>query len=197
MANTDKQIHKAISDWLGDIVALESHVEEALDHQLKLQATNSNLTTAIRRFHDTVRDSKHSAEAYQKQYGSTAGNPVIKAGSELLGKAAGMIDRIRSDSVAKALRDDYTAFNHVAIAYTMLHTTAMAMADNATQAFAEEGLRTYARMVQELNYVIPEAVVYDLKNNSDDPVVNPDVVESCRQTVSTIWQSTSSSGSSL
>ena len=188
---TEKQINQAISDWLGDIVALESHVEEALDHQLKLEATDASLTTAIRRFHDTVRDSKHRAEAYQQEYGSTAGNPVIKVGSELLGKAAGMIDRIRNDSVAKALRDDYTAFNHVAIAYTMLHTTAMAMADSATQQFAEEGLRTYARMVQELNHIIPQAVVEDLKNNSKDPVVNPNVVEHCRQTVDSIWKSTS------
>jgi len=195
MTDTGKQINKTISDWLGDIVALESHVEEALDHQLKLQATNSNLTTAIHQFHDTVRDSKRRAEAYQQQHGSTAGNPVIKAGSELLGKAAGLIDRVRADSVAKALRDDYTAFNHVAIAYTMLHTTAMAMADSATQSFAEQGLRTYAAMVQQLNHVIPEAVVYDLQNNGDEPVVNANVVEECRSTIDGIWKSTDASAS--
>ena len=190
MTQTDKQIQQEISDWLGDIVALEGHVEEAMDQQLKLEGS-PELTSAIQRFHDTVRDSKHRAEAFQKEYGSTAGNPVIKKGSELLGKAAGMIDKMRHDSISKALRDDYTAYNHVAIAYTMLHTTAMALSDGATMRFAEEGLRTYARLVQDLNHTIPAAVVYDLKTGEHAPVIDPGVVEQCRRTIDGIWKSTS------
>ncbi len=141
MTDTSKQINHEISDWLGDIVALESHVEETMDAQLKLKSDNANLNAAIKRFHDTVRDSKHRAQAYQKQYGSTSGNPVIKAGATLLGKAAGVIDRIRHDSVTKSIRDDYTAYNHVAIAYTILHTTSMAFYYRSTMAFAEQVMR--------------------------------------------------------
>jgi ferritin-like metal-binding protein YciE len=192
MTHTGEQIHHEISDWLGDIVALESHVEEAMDHQLTLEAS-PELASAIQRFHDSVRDSKQRAEAFQQSYGSTAGNPVIKKGSELLGKAAGVIDKLRHDSVSKALRDDYTAYNHVAIAYTMLHTTAMAFNDNTTMRFAEEGLRTYARLVQDLNNVIPAAVVYDLAIGEHAPVIDPTVVEHCRATVDSIWKSTTAS----
>jgi ferritin-like metal-binding protein YciE len=190
MTQTDKQIHHEDSDWLGDIVALEGHVEEAMDKQLKLEGS-PELTNAIKRFHDAVRDSKHRAEAFQKEYGSTAGNPVIKKGSELLGKAAGMIDKMRHDSISKALRDDYTAYNHVAIAYTMLHTTAMALNDSVTMRFAEEGLRTYARLVQDLNHVIPAAVVHDLTTGEHAPVIDPGVAERCRATIDGIWKSTS------
>ena len=190
MANEAKQQHQEIADWLGDIVALESHVEEAMDRQLHLTSDNAGLTAAIKRFHDTIRDSKQRAVQYQEQYGSTAGNPIIKAGSNLLGKAAGMIDKMRSDSVSKALRDDYTAYNHVAIAYTMLHTTAMALGDQATQSFAEQGLRTYAAMVQELNHLIPEAVVEDLRTNEDVPAVDTSVAGACRQIVDGIWKDT-------
>ena len=81
MTETQKQIHHEIADWLGDLVALESHVEEAMDAQLKLEG-DAALTAAIQRFHDTVRDSKRRAVAYQEQYGSEAGNPVVKTGSE-------------------------------------------------------------------------------------------------------------------
>lgn len=190
MSNTDKKINNTISDWIGDIVALESHVEEAMDHQLKLDVSNDSLKQAIQRFHDTVRDSKKRAEAYQKQYGSEAGNPVIKAGSEILGKAAGVIDKMRNDSVSKALRDDYTAYNHVAIAYTMLHTTAMALEDKATEQFAEQGLRTYAGMVQEINHIIPEAVLMDLKQNDEGPVMDTSILSRCRETIDSIWKST-------
>ena len=168
MTDTNKQINQEIADWLGDIVALEGHIEEAMDAQLKLQS-DASLSTTITRFHDSVRDSKQRAVAFQKQYGSTAGNPVIKVGANLLGKAAGIIDKMRDDSVSKALRDDYTAYNHLAIAYTMLHTTAMVFEDEAAQQFAEQGLRTYAGLVQDINHVIPEAVVHDLKTGEHAP----------------------------
>lgn len=191
--STNQATHQVIADWLGDIVALESHVEEAMDHQLKLKSESAELTATIQRFHDTIRDSKKSAEAYQEQYGSTSGNPVIKKGSELLGKAAGLIDQARNDSVAKALRDDFTAFNHVAIAYTMLHTTAMAYNDSATEAFAGQGLKTYAALVQDINQVMPEAVVLDLQDNKDDPAPNTTVAPQCRQFINQAWKSTTNS----
>jgi hypothetical protein len=192
MDSTSKTTHQTIADWIGDIVALESHVEEAMDHQLEIKSDNSSLKQTIQQLHDSVRSSKQRAVAYQKQYGSTAGNPVIKQGAELLGKAAGLIDKIRKDTAAKALRDDYTAYNHVAIAYTMLHTTAMALNDTATQAFAEEGLRTYAGLIQQINHVIPEAVVEDLKANSEVPSVDQSVIDQCRATIDSVWKSTSS-----
>jgi ferritin-like metal-binding protein YciE len=190
MSKVDKQINQTIADWLGDLVALESHVEEAMDRQLDLKSDNPALSAGIQRFHDTVRDSKHRAEAYQQQYGSTAGNPIIKAGSAVLGKAAGMIDKMRDDSVSKALRDDYTAYNHVAVAYTMLHTTAMALGDNATGQFAEEGVRTYARMVQDLNHLIPEAVVQDLRHEEGAQIVDTDVVAAVQAMIDNAWKST-------
>jgi ferritin-like metal-binding protein YciE len=193
MSGTDDKINSEIADWLGDIVALESHVEEAMDAQLKLEAPDSSLTAAIKHFHDSVRDSKQRAVNFQKEYGSTAGNPVIKAGTTLLGKAAGVIDKLRNDSVSKALRDDYTAYNHTAIAYTMLYTTAAAMRDAATQAFAEQGLKTYAGLVQELNKVIPAAVVAELKHGDHAPVINPNVVADVRTTIDRIWSTTQAS----
>jgi ferritin-like metal-binding protein YciE len=185
-----KSVNQNIADWVGDIVALESHVEEALDHQLQIKSSNASLNGTIQTFHDTVKASKDRAVAYQEQYGSTPASGVLKTGAELLGKAAGLIDKMRKDTVAKALRDDYTAFNHVAIAYTMLHTTAMALGDSATEAFAEQGLRTYSGMIQDINNVMPQAVVEDLKANGDVPAVDASIVDSCRAKIDSIWQST-------
>jgi len=190
MTTTAKKIHHAIADWVGDIVALETHVEEAMDRQLKLESPDPAIATAIQRFHDAVRDSKQRAEAFQGQYGSEPGNPIIKAGSSLLGKAAGMIDNMREDGVAKALRDDYTAYSLLAMSYTMIHTTAMALEDPATQAFAEQGLRTYASLVQDVSYLMPEAVLADLKDNPDHPLQNPNVAAESRRLIQHVWQST-------
>jgi ferritin-like metal-binding protein YciE len=190
MSNDTRSVNETIADWVGDIVALESHVEEAMDHQLKIKTSNESLKQTIQTFHDTIKASKERAVAYQEQYGSTPASGVLKTGAELLGKAAGLIDRVRKDTVAKALRDDYTAYNHVAIAYTMLHTTAMALGDTATEAFAEQGLRTYAGMIQEINSVMPLAVVEDLKTNGDVPSVDTSIVDQCRSTIDGIWKAT-------
>jgi hypothetical protein len=135
-----------------------------------------------------VRENKRRAVAYQETYGSTAGNPIIKAGTNVLGKAAGMIDKMRNDAISKALRDDYTAYNHVSIAYTMLHTTAMALGDTATEQFAEAGLRSYTGMVMEIVYLMPLAVVEDLKESEGTQIVNDRVVEDCRRTIEGIWR---------
>lgn len=190
MESGAKSVNETIADWVGDIVALESHVEEAMDHQLQIKSSNESLKQTIQTFHDTIKASKERAVAYQEQYGSTPASGVLKSGAELLGKAAGLIDKMRKDTIAKALRDDYTAYNHVAIAYTMLHTTAMALGDSATEAFAEQGLRTYAGMIQEINNVMPQAVVEDLKANGDVPSIDASIVDQCRSTIDGIWKST-------
>lgn len=189
MSNLKDQIHEELADWIGDIVALEGHVEEAMDHQLKISST-PELEAAIKSLHDAVRDSKQRAVAFQETHGTTSGNPVVKIGSEVLGKAAGLIDRVRNDTVSKALRDDYTAFNHLAISYTMLHTTAMAFQNSETMAFAEQGLRTYAGLVQQINHLMPEAVVADLLTDDHAPVIDPAVVDECRSTIDAIWKQT-------
>lgn len=178
-----------IKDWAGDIVALESHIEEALDHQLKIDVDDAYLQGVLKRTHDTVRDSKHRAEAFQESVGSTSGNQVIKFGGELLGTAAGLIGRLRNDSVAKALRDDYTAVGQLNAAYAMFYTVATAFEDEKAKEFAKTGLYTYANLVQELSDSLPAAVVYDLAANGEIPKDNT-VVESVRDVVTESWRQT-------
>ncbi|MGI8486834.1 MAG: hypothetical protein ACR2OU_21575 [Thermomicrobiales bacterium] len=193
MSSNDRTPQQSIADWIGDIVALESHVEEAMDRQLSLGCDNQDVAMAFKRYHDTVRDSKQRAVAYQKTYGTTSGNPVIKAGANLLGKAAGVIDKMRDDSASKALRDDYTAYNHLAIAYTMLYTTSLAMKDSATCDFAKQGLETYAGLVQDINTLMPAAVVADLQSNEKEPQVDTNVVSEARAAIDKAWKVTAHS----
>ena len=187
------QNHTEIADWVGDIVALESHVEEAMDHQLKMEVPNAELKATIQELHDACRDSKHRAEQYQEQLGTTAGNPVIKVGTEMLGKAAGLIDRVRKDSASKALRDNAPAFGLLNVSYAMLYTTARALEDEATAAFADQGMRTYAHLTQKANAMLPLAVVEDLKANDNTIVVNESVVSSARDAIHAAWNDTEAS----
>ena len=83
---------KSIADYVGDMVALESHIEEALDRQLNEVEDDPEAAAAVRRFHDTVKQHRDTLIALQEDLGSTPGNPIKAAGAALLGKAAGVID---------------------------------------------------------------------------------------------------------
>ena len=83
-----------IADYVGDMVALESHIEEALDRQLTETQDDPEAHSAVQRFHDLVKQHRDTLKALQEQVGTTAGNPIIEAGSTLLGKAAGVIDLV-------------------------------------------------------------------------------------------------------
>lgn len=190
VGSSNTKVRSQISDWVKDVVALEAHVEEALDRQLQLEPSDPEVKQAIKKFHDTVRDSKHSSEEYLKQMGAPASKGLVERGAELLGVAAGIIDKVRHDTASKSIRDDYTAFNHVAIAYTMLYTTAVAGDDQDTAAFAEKGLRTYAGLVQDVNHIIAKAVIADLKSNTEMPVERATVVDQVQRVIDTAWKST-------
>lgn len=181
----------AIADWVGDIVNLEGHIEEAMDRQLTLKPASQEVSQAIQHFHDTVRASKYRAEDYQKTLGATKGSGVVQTAAEVLGKAAGLIDKVRKDTVTKTLRDDYVAFNLAAISYTLLHSTALALKDQKTVAFAEKGLETYASLVQKINSIIPQATVDDLVKNDEVPVADSTVADEARKTIDRIWAKTS------
>src|SRR3954447_14176656 len=187
--NLDEKSQKTIADYVGDVVALEGHIEAALDRQLSM-GKDETFSKIIQQYHDSVRDSRDRAKAFQEVVGSTAGNPVIEKGADLLGAIAGMIDKIRAEGLSKNLRDDYTAFNMAAISYTMLHTTAMALGDTQTEQFAATGLRTYARLVQDINQHIATVVVDELKKD-DHTIVDTATAEECRKAVDKIWKETS------
>lgn len=183
---------KTIADYLGDMVAVESHIEEALDRQLEMEIKHPQAAAAIRQFHDMVKANRDALKAHQEQTGSTAGNPIIEAGSALLGKVAGLIDKVRADTISRALRDDYTAFNLAAVSYTMLETTALALGDQATATVARNGLRGHAKAVQQINQIIPSVVVWELEQDGNQ-IVNQGAAEQTRTSSDQIWKETDQS----
>jgi ferritin-like metal-binding protein YciE len=190
MANEANQ--KALADYVGDMVALESHIEEALDRQLDLSMKHPEAGAAIQQFHDMVKASRDTLRAHQEQVGSTVGNPIAEAGSAVLGIAAGLIDKVRSEKVSKALRDDYTAFNLAAVSYTMLETTARALGDQTTAKLAESGLRGYASAVQKINHIMPDVVVWELEQDKLT-IANQNAARETRTSADKVWKATAPS----
>lgn len=183
---------KTIADWLGDMVALESHIEEALDRQLSATKDSPTAAPAVQRFHDMVKANRDALKARQSEIGTTAGNPVVKVGATLLGKAAGLLDKVRAEGVSKSLRDDYTAFNLAAVGHTMLHTTAVALGDTATADLAARCLTGHASAIQEINHIIEDVVMEELRNDNL-PIVDATAPDKTRALVDKIWKATDQS----
>ena len=183
-----------LAKYVGDMAALESHIEESLDRQLGLTKKHELSGPLVREFHDMVRDQRNQMIEMRDALGSTPGNPIKEVGSNLLGKAAGVIDKVRSGAVSKALRDDYTAFNLAAISYTMLYTTAKSVGSDDVAKLAEKGLTNYASAVQKINQVIPEIVLSELADEEGMKVM-PGIGDQVRGMVNKAWKSTDQSGS--
>jgi ferritin-like metal-binding protein YciE len=177
---------KTVADYVGDMVALESHIEEALDRQLKEVTDDPVALAAVQEFHDTVKAHRDTLKALQQETGKTIGSPIKEAGAALFGKAAGIIDLIRTEGISKSLRDDYAAFNLAAISYSMLHTTATALGDQQVATLAERYLKDHAHALMRINEIMPGVVIRELEK--DGHQANDTAVEATRTMVTRSWE---------
>ncbi len=184
----DDKNTNTIQQYVGDMLALESHIEEAMDGQLKEVTHHPRAAEAVRRFHDMVKAHREALRSHLASIGGSESHPVKEAVANLFGKAAGLIDNLRTKGESKALRDDYTAFNHAAMGYSMLHVTAHALGDMRTMELADRHLRNYARSVQEINQIIADVVAWELRE--DGHTVNDEAVRHCTQAINDAWQDT-------
>jgi ferritin-like metal-binding protein YciE len=182
---SDKQ-RRTIADYVGDMAALEAHIEEALDRQLTEVKDDPVALAAVRDFHDMVKRHRDTLKAMDEETGKTIGTPIKEAGATLFGKAAGIIDLLRSEGIAKGLRDDYAAFSLAAISYSVLHTTTTALGDSRVASLAERHLRDHAVAIMCINQIMPEVVMRELQK--DGHQADNAAVEATREAVLRSWQ---------
>jgi len=187
----DDKSKTTLADYLGDLINVETHIEEALDKQKKEAQDDPTAGPLVNEFHDMVRAHRDALKAIQPEKGSTAGNPITEIGSSLLGKAAGVIDRIRTEGISKSLRDDYVAFNLAAISYTMMYTTAAGLGDTQLAGVAERHLTDYAAAIQKINHAIADVVVRELAKDNHN--VQTGAADQTRAIVDTAWKTTDQS----
>jgi ferritin-like metal-binding protein YciE len=177
---------QTIADYVGDMVALESHIEEALDRQLTEVKDDPIALAAVRDFHDMVKRHRDTLNAIEEEAGKTIGAPLKEAGATLFGKAAGIIDLLRTEGISKGLRDDYAAFSLAAISYSMLHTTATALGDSRIASMAGRNLRDHADAIMRINEIMPGIVIRELEK--DGHRADNVAVEATRGAVLRSWQ---------
>jgi hypothetical protein len=179
--------NEAINSYISDMLALEDHIEKAIRSQLEDLKGHPDVVTELRQIHRKVEHhiSDLRGLSERRQAGGIK-EAVKRAGSAVLGAAAGVIDLVRTEGLPKNLRDDYTALSLASIGYVMLHTTGLTLDDREVAELAQQGFTDYAEAVSRLQAIIPAAVVGFLKE--EGLPTREDVIPQIRRTIEEGWQ---------
>src|SRR6476660_1798820 len=177
--------NEAINSYIGDMLALEDHIEKALKGQLTDLKDYPDVVTELREIHRQVEHHISDLRTLSdRRNAAGVAQAVKRAGSAVAGAAAGLIDLVRSEGLPKNLRDDYTAFNLANIGYLMLHTTALALGDQEVADLGRQHFRDYADAILRFDTLVPASVVRYLQQEG---LPATDVVSQVNRTVKEAW----------
>jgi len=186
MDSMPEKTRETITKYLGDLHALESHGLQAIARQAEevQSAEHPEAHRAIQNFKKTIEDHVKAVETRLTALGGSTTSPIKDAAATVAGVAAGLYNKTRTEKVSKSLRDDYTFISHTAVAYLMFHTTSMSLGDDESARLAERNYRDAARMVMEIDHILPKVVIEELRQ---DGAQARDVAEHCRKMVHDAW----------
>jgi ferritin-like metal-binding protein YciE len=162
-----------LQQYVSDMLALERHLLPAFENQSKddRYSGHPQARRLVNKIEATIHSHINGLEQHLKNLGGDPASPVKSAMTAALGVAASVIENVRTDPVSKNLRDDYTALGLAAVSYTMLHTTGQALMDQRTADLAASYLMDYTPLIAEIGEVIPEAVVSEIRDETE--LLNP------------------------
>lgn len=150
--------------YVSDMHAVAKHVLEAFERQQ--EDVDAQRHAEAKRLIDqvvTVLRSHHNRlDEHARSLGAEPHSAAKEAVSATLGMAAGFYDKIRSHPVSKMLRDDYVALTMCCVAYEMLHTTGLALKEQATADLALSHLKDLTPLVTSIGQAIPAVVTHEL-----------------------------------
>ena len=183
--------NEAINSYISDMLGLEDHIEKAIRAQLEDLKDYPEVVAELRQIHRKIEHHVSDLRGLsdRRQAGGVK-ETVKRAGSAVLGAAAGVIDLVRTEGLPKNLRDDYTALSLAHIGYVMLHTTGLSLEDREVADLAQQGFTDYAEALTRLQGIIPSSVVAYFRQ--EGLPARDDVAPQVRRTVEEVWQSQSS-----
>ena len=183
--------NEAINSYISDMLALEDHIEKAIRSQIEDLKQYPDVVSELRLIQRKAEHHISDLRALSENRGAGGVKETVKrAGSAVLGAAAGVIDLVRTEGLPKNLRDDYTALSLASIGYVMLHTTGLSLDDRDVAELAEQGFTDYAGAVSRLQAIIPAAVIAFLEQ--EGLPAREDVIPQIRRTIEDVWQNQSS-----
>lgn len=187
---TTEAATKAINSYVTDMLALEKHIQKAIAGQIEdLDDDDPSYATELKSINDIIDQHIGALEALAERReggGQRVSDAVKRAASNVLGMGAALVDFVRTESLPKNLRDDYTAMSLASIGYVMLYTTATSLDDDEVAKLAKAHLQDHAQCVMTLHRLIPAAVIRFLQK--DGLPARTDLVEQITTTVASVWE---------
>lgn len=186
---TGENDRHSIQTYVSDMLALERHIAQPLKRQLDMEDTQkyAEAHTIVSTLESLTRSHETALTQCLADLGGHEASPIKSAWSGLLGVGAAAIDSVRKTKVSKNLRDDYTALSLATISYTMLHATAVGLGNTTVADLAQRHLSDYARLVIQINQIIPDVVLQELQDDGETVATN--AAETIRQTTNEVWRS--------
>jgi len=186
---------ETVRNYLGDLISVLDHVSEAVAKQASNDEVRriAQAGRVIDNLNSVLIRQRADLEAHVKAMGGTSGGGVLKdVLGTVTGALAGLYGKMRGETAARMLRDDYTALSFVTVCSTMLHTTALALNDSATAALTLSHIQEYPPLIMALSELVPHAVVADLAADKA-LVVNLAAAEEAIRNLNDSWHGASAS----
>lgn len=186
---TDRE--KVLNSYVTDMLALEEHIQKAVKAQQEtFDKEHPEVAGHLRSTAATIQQHIDSLKALdQGQDGSSIGEALKRAGTLVASLGAAAIDVLRTEKLAKDLRDDFTAGSLAYIGYVMLLTTARSLGDERVAMVAEVHMTDYARINMSLSELIPGSVMAQLRE--DGLQVNQQTANQVNDAVRRVWDKVS------
>lgn len=149
--------------YLGDMIAVELHCQEAIERQLKSSFMKKDSASEIvtREAHGTL--TAHILTLRDRLKQLDGGSTIKEAVTTVSGFLAGIYDKMRGEALSRALRDNFAALHFVYVCETMLMTTATACNDNITFELVRRQQQEIPPLIKKVSDCIPAVVVADLE----------------------------------
>lgn len=160
--STERQ--KAIQKHTTDILGVERHVLGALERQRGTDEVRDNVEAnqLIIKIERTTKQHVADLEGLVDQEGSELEAKAKKAVTNALGIAAGLYDKIRTHTLARMLRDDYTALSLCAMGYTAMHAFGKAVGEPEVADLALRHLKDYTSLLVEISEQLPGITIDEM-----------------------------------
>ena len=186
-----RNANEAIDSYVGDMLALEEHIAEALGAQMhELSDKHAVLVAEISRCRSMVLDHIQALRKVRKvgepHVGGMIAGAIKRAGALAAGIGAGAIELLRMERAPKALRDDYTAACLATMGYGMLYATSVALDDEIVGFLAHRHIKDYVKITMTLYRLMPGIVLESLRETGLP--VQLDTLPEIGTTLNAVWQ---------
>jgi hypothetical protein len=158
---------KYVTKYVEDLHSLVTHGLKPVSQQVgEARARQHASATQL------ITDIQSTMQAHERQLGerlSSLGTSPTTAVQDTVaavaGVVAGLYNQVRTEAVSKSVRDDYTFVSHCSVSWMMLMTTARSLGDHQTDELAETGYRDCARLLMQIDRVMPTLVFEELQQD--------------------------------